>query len=155
MGSQFPRAHHLVWSHRIVGFLDRTIGCDFAKVRPIGNICYDLQQRSDAAIDQSWYLRPIVRLVVPPVAKSCDKSGQVASSCTTKRDVVRRVAPPTVRWHDLVVRQIVIIIEPRSSTTGRATMHEGRAITLYLTAIAFDLESQARSFEHDHRTCCD
>ena len=32
-------------SHGIVRFLDRTIGCDWAKVRPIGNICYDLQQR--------------------------------------------------------------------------------------------------------------
>ena len=33
-------------SHRIVRFLDRTIGCDWAKVRPIGHVCYDLQQRS-------------------------------------------------------------------------------------------------------------
>ena len=31
-------------SHRIVRFLDRTIGCDWAMVRPIGNVCYDLQQ---------------------------------------------------------------------------------------------------------------
>ena len=43
--------------------------------------------------DQSWHPatdRPsnrgmIVRLVVPPVAKPCDKSGQVASSRTTER----------------------------------------------------------------------
>ena len=40
-----------VESHRIVQFLDRTIGCDWAKVRPIGNVCYDLQQRSHTAID--------------------------------------------------------------------------------------------------------
>ena len=38
-------------SHRIVRFLDRTIGCDSAKMRPIGNVCYDLQQRSHTAID--------------------------------------------------------------------------------------------------------
>ena len=38
-------------SNRIVWFLDRAIGCDWAKVRPIGNVCYDLQQRSHAAID--------------------------------------------------------------------------------------------------------
>ena len=38
-------------SHRIVRFLDRTIGCDWAKVRPIGNVCYDIQQWSHTAID--------------------------------------------------------------------------------------------------------
>ena len=38
-------------SHRIVRFLDRTIGCNWADVRPIGNVCYDLQQRSHIAID--------------------------------------------------------------------------------------------------------
>ena len=32
-------------SHRIVRFIDRTIGCDLANVRPIGNVCYDLQKR--------------------------------------------------------------------------------------------------------------
>ena len=26
-------------SHRIVRLLDRTIGCDLANVRPIGNVC--------------------------------------------------------------------------------------------------------------------
>ena len=31
-------------SHRIVRLLDRTIGCDLANVRPIGNVCYDLQK---------------------------------------------------------------------------------------------------------------
>ena len=31
-------------SHRIVRFMDRTIGYDWAKVRPIGNFFYDLQQ---------------------------------------------------------------------------------------------------------------
>ena len=38
-------------AHRIVVFLDRTIGCDWVKVRPIGNVCYDLQQRSHTGID--------------------------------------------------------------------------------------------------------
>ena len=43
-------------SHIIVRFLDRTIGCDWAKVRPIGNFCYDLQQRSTRcrAITNDW-----------------------------------------------------------------------------------------------------
>ena len=37
-------------SQRIVRLLDRTIGCDLANVRPIGNVCYDLQKRSHTAI---------------------------------------------------------------------------------------------------------
>ena len=37
-------------SHRIVRLLDRTIGCDLANVRPIGNVCYDLQKLSHTAI---------------------------------------------------------------------------------------------------------
>ena len=37
-------------SHRIVRFLDRTIGCDLANVRPIDNVCYYLQKRSHTAI---------------------------------------------------------------------------------------------------------
>ena len=28
-------------SHRIVRLRDRTIGCDLANVRPIGNVCYE------------------------------------------------------------------------------------------------------------------
>ena len=38
-------------SHLIVRFLNRTIGCDWAKVRPNGNVFNDLQQPSHAAID--------------------------------------------------------------------------------------------------------
>ena len=40
-------------SHRIVRFLDRTIGCDLANVQPIGNVCYDLQV---AYCDRSFLL---------------------------------------------------------------------------------------------------
>ena len=43
-------------SHRIVRLLDRTIGCYVANVRPIGNVCYDRQQRSPTAIGlSSWW----------------------------------------------------------------------------------------------------
>ena len=38
-------------SHRIVRFLDRMIGCDLAKMGPIGNVCYDLQYSGRTAID--------------------------------------------------------------------------------------------------------
>ena len=30
-------------SYRVVRFLDCTIGCDLANMRPISNACYDLQ----------------------------------------------------------------------------------------------------------------
>ena len=43
-------------SHRIVRLLDRTIGCYLANVRPIGNVCYDRQQRSHTAIGLSFFL---------------------------------------------------------------------------------------------------
>ena len=45
-------------SHRIVRLLDRTIGCYLANVRPIGNVCFDRQQRSHTAIGHSswWYI---------------------------------------------------------------------------------------------------
>ena len=41
-------------SHRIVRLLDRTIGCYLANVRPIGNVCYDLQ--TVAYCDRSFLL---------------------------------------------------------------------------------------------------
>ena len=63
-------------------------------------IAQSIVASGDGSHDQTWNLRPIVRLVVPPVAKLCDKSGQFASSRTTARDVVGRVAPQIVRWHD-------------------------------------------------------
>ena len=55
VGVEFPWIRTLVrhkpQSHRIVRFLDRAIGCDWAQVLPIGNVCYDLQQRRHTAID--------------------------------------------------------------------------------------------------------
>ena len=57
-------------SHRIIRLLDRTIGCDLANVRPIGNVCYDLQNRSHSAIGLFCWWLVIVRLVVRMVARS-------------------------------------------------------------------------------------
>ncbi len=37
-------------SHRIVRFFDRAIGRDLTELRPISNVCYDLQQWSYIAI---------------------------------------------------------------------------------------------------------
>ena len=43
-------------SHRVVRFVDRPIGCYVANVRPIGNVCYDRQNRSHTAIGLScWW----------------------------------------------------------------------------------------------------
>ena len=55
-------------SHGIVRFLYRAIGCDLAKMRHIGNVCCDLQQRSHTAIGL-WRL--VVRVVVrsPTIGK--------------------------------------------------------------------------------------
>ena len=78
-------------SHRIVRLLDRTIGCYLANVRPIGNVCYDRQQRSHTAIgllpggrssydwSYAWSrdqqrLETIVRLVVAINDRSYDRS---------------------------------------------------------------------------------
>ena len=36
--------------------LDRKIGCDLTNVRPLGNVCYDLQKRSVAYCDRSFLL---------------------------------------------------------------------------------------------------
>ena len=71
--------------------LDRTIGCDLANVRPIGNVCYDFQKRSHTAIglfaggrssydwSYAWSrdqhrLEKIVRLVVAINHRSYDQS---------------------------------------------------------------------------------
>jgi len=62
-------------SPRIVRFLDRAIGCDFADVRPIGNGCYDLHLRSHIAIALTtggrssydwWYVWPCEEVRLRP-----------------------------------------------------------------------------------------
>ena len=66
-------------SHRIVRLVDRTIGCYLANVRPIGNVCYDRQQRSSYDWSYAWSrdqqrLVKIVRLVVAINDRSFDRS---------------------------------------------------------------------------------
>ena len=107
-------------SHRIVRLLDRTIGCDLANARPIGNVCYDPQKRSHTAIglfaggrssyDWSYaWSRDQHRL-----EKIDDKIHHIKGKRTTSgshklsivRSIVefcmsnRLVVPPVVRWHD-------------------------------------------------------
>ena len=108
--------HRLIVGQSLRPMTDRTInlGVVWLVARSIvasgdGSPDHSWHHATDQAINRcvggriarpSWRIRPIVWLVVPPVAKSCDKSGQVSSSRTTERDVVRRVAPLIVRWHD-------------------------------------------------------
>ena len=74
---------------------------------PVAVAYYDwsYDQSSHPATDRTTNLQPIVRLVVPAVAKSCDKSGQVKCRHTTGCHVIRCVAPPIVRWDDQLYDQ--------------------------------------------------
>ena len=95
-------------SHRIIRFLDRTIGCGWTKVRPIGNVCYDLQQRSHAAIDLYAWSRYHERLQnidgKSHHRKSCEQWQRSTTLCTLNRDGRR----PMVRSIDrCILRPIV------------------------------------------------
>ena len=87
--------------HRIIRFMDRTIGCDWAKVRPVVNVCYDIQQRSHTAIDiyaRSRYHELLENIDGPSVVAINDR-------CTTIHDgwlpIVRSIdrclLRPTIR----------------------------------------------------------
>ena len=93
-------------SHRLVRFLDRMIGCDLANVRPIGNVCYDLQKRSHTAINifpgrwssYDWsyaWSRDQQRL-----EKIDGKIHRIVGNRTTsgshKRSIVRPIVAPTI-----------------------------------------------------------
>ena len=97
-------------SHRIVRFLDRTIGCDLANVRPIGNVCYDLQKRDRSffaggrsSYDWSYAwsrdqqrLKKIVRLVVAINDRSYDQSWPPTIDRTINRGILRPIASGVV-----------------------------------------------------------
>ena len=84
-------------SHRIVRFLDRTIGRDWAQVRPIGNVYYDLQQPTRGrAITNDWRIS-MARAIV----------GNRATSGSDQRPTdVRSVIAPDDRSYDQSWRQI-------------------------------------------------
>ena len=87
-------------SHRIVRLLDRTIGCYLANVRPIGNVCYDRQQRSHTAIGLSSSWLVIARLVVRVVARSTTIVEDRTTSGSHKRSIVRSIVAPDDRSYD-------------------------------------------------------
>ena len=85
-------------SHRVVRLLDRTIGCDWAKVRPIGNVCYDLQQRSHTAIDLYAWSRYHERL---DNVDGKSIAGNRATSCSDQRPVYdQSIVASCDRWHE-------------------------------------------------------
>ena len=120
------RSHNQSWHPAT----DRTINRGIRRPIVRSNVA-----SSDRSHDQSWHpatdrtinrgiLRPSKRLAAPPVVRSCNQSGQVVSSRTTP-NVTSYDGPP---WHHQssvvrpVTRPIVRLHDPRSSTTGGATM---------------------------------
>ena len=100
-------AHLKPQSHRIVRFLDRTSGCDWAMVRPIGSVCYDLQQRSHTAIDlyawsryhDDWRISKARSIVGNCATSGSDQRPMYDQwlRSTTDRTINRRVRRPIVR----------------------------------------------------------
>ena len=80
-------------------------------------------------------LRPITRSVMASATnRMIDRTtsrkverqiGTVVGNRTTEHDVVRPVVPPIIRWHDqFSCTTNRVTGDPRSSTTGVATMHD-------------------------------
>ena len=86
--------------HRIVRLLDRTIGCDLVNVRPIGNVCYDLQKRSHC--DRSFLLVVGHRTIGEDRWQDPSKKivGNRTTSGSHKRSIVRSIVAPDDRSYD-------------------------------------------------------
>ena len=105
-------------SHRIVRLLDRTIGCYLANVRPIGNVCYDRQQRSHTAIGLSSWWQVIVRLVARVVARSTTIGEDRTTSGSHNDRSYDRSWPPTIdRTINSVGRRMGSDLNPRNIST--------------------------------------
>ena len=82
-------------SHRIVRFLYRTIGCDLANVRPIGNVYYDLQKRLVAYCDPSYDWSYAWSRDQHRLEKIDGKIHRIVGNRTTSRSH-KRSWPPTI-----------------------------------------------------------
>ena len=106
-------------SHRIVRLLDRTIGCYLANVRPIGNVCYDRQQRSHTAIGLSswWYV--IIGLVVYEWSRDQQRLEKIVRLVVAINDrSYDRSWPPTIdRMINSVGRRMRSDLNPRNIST--------------------------------------
>ena len=96
-------------SHRIVRLLDRTVGCDLANVRPIGNVCYDLHKRimrsvffagGRSSYDWSYAWSRDQRRLEKIDDKFHHKVGNRTTSGSHKRSIVRSIVAPEDRSYD-------------------------------------------------------
>ena len=103
-------------SYRIVRFIDRTIGCDWAKVRPIGNVCYDLSSsrrmpRSIStrgrAITNDWIISMATAIAGNRATSGSDQRLMYDQSWrptkidrTINRSIVRPIVRPIVATYD-------------------------------------------------------
>ena len=127
----------------------------------------------DRSHDQSWCAttdrtinrRVRRRITWPIVTSATDRTighstnrnvvRQFTSSRSTERDVVRRVSPPIVRWHDqLRDRSYHCVIRDHAQLVVRPQT-TGGTITQDLSATAYFEHDHRPTFEHDHRPCCD
>ena len=105
-------------------------GCDLAKVRPIGNVCYDLQQRSHTAIDLYGWSRYHERL------ENIDGKSHRRKSCyqrpmydqllhpTTDRTINRDGRRPIVdqSWRPIVGLRSIVTAGNRWYTINRCIL---------------------------------
>ena len=94
-------------SHRIVRFLGRTIGCDLANVRPIGNVCYDLQilrsvffAGGRSSYDWSYAWSRDQQRLEKIDGKIHHIVGNRTTSGSHKRTIVRSIVAPDDRSYD-------------------------------------------------------
>ena len=110
-GSTAEPHHVKPQSHRIVRFLDRTIGCDLANVRPIGNVCYDLQKRGRilwsvffaggrSSYDWSYAWSRDQQRLEKIDGKIHHIVGNRTTSGSHKRSIVRSIVAPDDRSYD-------------------------------------------------------
>ena len=99
---------------------------------------------TDRAINRGtrW---PIVRPIVAPDHRSYDQWWHPTTDRTINRSIVRPIVRSIGR---LPIRDHPQLVVPPCTTGGTITTSD-------LSATAYDFESLVRSFEYDHRPCCD
>ena len=124
-------------SHRIVRLLDRTIGCDLANERPIGNVSYDLQKRSHTAI--GLYLLVVGHRTIGRTRgraiNTDDKIHHIVGNNTTsgshKRSIVRSIVAPTI---DRTINRDILREQSIGGATGRKVARPVLNMTIDLVA---------------------
>ena len=141
-------------SHRLVRFLDRTIGCDWAKVRPIGNVCYDLQHRSHTAIDLYRRGRVITNDWRISMARAI--VGNRATSGSDQRPMYDQLLrPATDRIRAIVESCMWSIVRPIVTSCDRAyTINRGTRRPIVRSMVRCNDQSHDQS-QHRATDRCD